>query len=154
MINNDIQRYIAIGKEIIIYNRDLLNADKALKIRYKINNDEREIRLYDVPKILDFQEKSIIYFALLERYYFPTQYKPNENGIENYVVKENGYTYHQFNNIEGESKGILGELLFEIPRQKDEDYKLSRMRDIYEMLLENIDSIGEKPICINVDGTV
>lgn len=154
MINNDIQRYIAIGKEVIIYNRDLLNADKALKIRYKINNDEREIRLYDVPKILDFQEKSIIYFALLERYYFPTQYKPNENGIENYVVKENGYTYHQFNNIEGESKGILGELLFEIPRQKDEDYKLSRMRDIYEMLLENIDSIGEKPICINVDGTV
>ena len=24
MINNDIQRYIAIGKEVIIYNRDLL----------------------------------------------------------------------------------------------------------------------------------
>mgnify|MGYP001852347073 FL=1 len=67
MINNDIQRYIAIGKEVIIYNRDLLNADKALKIRYKINDEEREIRLYDVPKILEFQEKSIIYFALLER---------------------------------------------------------------------------------------
>lgn len=154
MINNDIQRYIAIGKEVIIYNRDLLNADKALKIRYKINDEEREIRLYDVPKILDFQEKSIIYFALLERYYFPIPYNANENGIENYVVKENGYTYHQFNNIEGESKGILGELLFEIPRQKDESYKLSRMRDIYEMLLENIDAIGVKPICINVDGTV
>ncbi len=154
MINNDIQRYIAIGKEVIIYNRDLLNADKALKIRYKINDEEREIRLYDVPKILEFQEKSIIYFALLERYYFPTPYKANENGMENYVVKENGYTYHQFNNIEGESKGILGELLFEIPRQKDESYKLSRMRDIYEMLLENIDAIGVKPICINVDGTV
>ena len=74
--------------------------------------------------------------------------------MENYIVKENGYTYHQFNNIEGESKGILGELLFEIPRQKDESYKLSRMRDIYEMLLENIDAIGVKPICINVDGTV
>ena len=154
MINNDIQRYIAIGKEVIIYNRELLNADKALKIRYKINDEEREIRLYDVPKILDFQEKSIIYFALLERYYFPIPYNANENGIENYVVKENGYTYHQFNNIEGESKGILGELLFEIPRQKDESYKLSRMRDIYEMLLENIDAIGVKPICINVDGTV
>ena len=154
MINNDIQRYIAIGKEVIIYNRDLLNADKALKIRYKINDEEREIRLYDVPKILEFQEKSIIYFALLERYYFPIPYKATENGIENYVVKENGYTYHQFNNIEGESKGILGELLFEIPRQKDESYKLSRMRDIYEMLLENIDAIGVKPICINVDGTV
>lgn len=154
MINNDIQRYIAIGKEVIIYNRDLLNADKALKIRYKINDEEREIRLYDVPKILEFQEKSIIYFALLERYYFPIPYNANENGIENYVVKENGYTYHQFNNIEGESKGILGELLFEIPRQKDESYKLSRMRDIYEMLLENIDAIGVKPICINVDGTV
>lgn len=154
MINNDIQRYIAIGKEVIIYNRDLLNADKALKIRYKINDEEREIRLYDVPKILDFQEKSIIYFALLERYYFLIPYNANENGIENYVVKENGYTYHQFNNIEGESKGILGELLFEIPRQKDESYKLSRMRDIYEMLLENIDAIGVKPICINVDGTV
>ena len=28
------------------------------------------------------------------------------------------------------------------------------MRDIYEMLLENIDAIGVKPICINVDGTV
>ena len=154
MINNDIQRYIAIGKEVIIYNRDLLNADKALKIRYKINDEEREIRLYDVPKILEFQEKSIIYFALLERYYFPIPYKANENGIENYVVKENGYTYHQFNNIEGESKGILGELLFEIPRQKDESYKLSRMRDIYKMLLENIDAIGVKPICINVDGTV
>lgn len=154
MINNNMQRYIAVGKEVIIYNRDFLDADRALKIRYKINDEEKEIRLYDVPKILDFQEKSIIYYALLEKYYFPSSYTYDEDGIENYVVKENGYTYHQFNNIQGESKGILGELLFEIPRQKDETDKLSKIRDIYEMLLENIDAIGIRPICITIEGNI
>lgn len=151
---NDIRKYIAIGKEIIIYNKDIFNADKALKIRYKINDDEKEIRLYDVPRILDFQEKSIIYYALLEKYYFPSNHTYDENGFENYIVKENGYTYHQFYNIAGENKGILGELLFEIPRQKDEVDKLSKIRDIYEMLLKNIDAIGIKPICITINGTI
>ncbi len=154
MINNNMQKYIAVGKDIIVYNNDFFNSDKALKIRYKINDDEKEIRLYDVPRVLDFQEKSIIYYALLEKYYFSSNYTYGDNGIENYVVKENGYTYHQFYNIEGENKGILGELLFEIPRQKDEAEKLSRIRDIYDMLLKNIDAIGTKVICINVKGVM
>ena len=156
MINNDIQRYIAIGKEVIIYNRDLLNADKALKIRYKINDEEREIRLYDVPRILTFEEKVMIYYAILDRFYFyPLRVINKEyagENIEDYVVKENGYTYHEFNNIEGEPKGILAELLFEIPRQKDEPEKLSRIRDIYEMLKRNKDEIGNRPICIAFNG--
>ena len=72
--------------------------------------------------------------------------------IEDFVVKENGYTYHEFNNIDGESKGILGELIFEIPRQKDEPEKLLRIREIYDMLSRNLNEIGNRPICIAFNG--
>lgn len=152
MVTN-IERHIAIGKDIIIYSKTDINKEIDLKIGYKINKEEKEIRLYDVPKILTFQEKVMIYYAILDKYYFfPLSKINNEyNEIENYIVKENGYSYHSFNGME-EDNGILGELLFEIPRQEFEPEKLSRIRDIYDMLTRNYYDIGVKPICIAFNG--
>ncbi len=156
MIINDLEKHIAIGKEIIVYSKQDLNTNIDLKVNYRINKEDKEIRIFDVPKILSFQEKAIIYYAILDKYYFlplsniNNEYK--EAKIEEFVVKENGYTYHEFNSIEEESKGILAELLFEIPRQEYEPEKLSRIRDIYDMLSRNVDEIGSSPICIAFNG--
>lgn len=153
MVTN-IERHIAIGKDIIIYSKTDINKEIDFKIAYKINKDEKEIRLYDVPKILTFQEKVMIYYAILDKYYFYPLGKINNEykEIEGYIVKENGYSYHSFNGIEEEDNGILGELLFEIPRQEYEPEKLSRIRDIYEMLSRNYYDIGKRPICIAFNG--
>lgn len=153
MVTN-IERHIAIGKDIIIYSKIDINKEIDFKIAYKINKDEKEIRLYDVPKILTFQEKVMIYYAILDKYYFYPLGKINNEykEIEDYIVKENGYSYHSFNGIEEEDNGILGELLFEIPRQEYEPEKLSRIRDIYEMLSRNYYDIGKRPICIAFNG--
>lgn len=153
MVTN-IERHIAIGKDIIIYSKTDINKEIDFKIAYKINKDEKEIRLYDVPKILTFQEKVMIYYAILDKYYFYPLGKINNEykEIEDYIVKENGYSYHSFNGIEEEDNGILGELLFEIPRQEYEPEKLSRIRDIYEMLSRNYYDIGKRPICIAFNG--
>lgn len=156
MVINDIEKHIAIGKELIVYSKTNLSINLDLKIGYRINKEEKEIRLYDVPKVLTFQEKVMIYYAILDKYYFyPLRVvnKEFENEkIEEYIVKENGYTYHDFNNIEGEPNGILGELIFEIPRQEMEPEKLSRIRDIYDMLIRNKKEIGLRPICIAFNG--
>lgn len=156
MVINNMEKHIAIGNEIIVYSKTNLKTGLDLKVRYKINKEEKEIRIYDVPKILTFQDKVMIYYAILDKYYFYPLSKINKEfnneNIEEYIVKENGYTYHTFNNIEGEDKGILGELLFEIPRQEIEPEKLSRIRDIYEMLIRNVDEIGKRPICIAFNG--
>lgn len=153
MVTN-IERHIAIGKDIIIYSKTDINKEIDFKIAYKINKDEKEIRLYDVSKILTFQEKVMIYYAILDKYYFYPLGKINNEykEIEDYIVKENGYSYHSFNGIEEEDNGILGELLFEIPRQEYEPEKLSRIRDIYEMLSRNYYDIGKRPICIAFNG--
>lgn len=156
MVINDLEKRIAIGNELILYSKTNINISLDLKIGYRVDKEEKEIRLYDVPRILTFEEKVMIYYAILDRFYFyPLRVINKEyagENIEDYVVKENGYTYHEFNNIEGEPKGILAELLFEIPRQKDEPEKLSRIRDIYEMLKRNKDEIGNRPICIAFNG--
>lgn len=156
MVINDIEKHVAIGNELIIYSKTNINSKVDLKIGYKINKEEKEIRLYNVPHILTFQEKVILYYAILDKYYFyPLRVVNKEfegEKIEEYVVKENGYTYHEFNNIEEDSNGILAELLFEIPRQEIEPEKLGRIRDIYEMLIRNIEQIGIKPICISFNG--
>lgn len=156
MVINDIGKFVAIGKETIVYSKSNINIDYDLKIKYRIDKENKEIRLYDVPRILSFQEKAMIYYAILDNYYFYPLRKINkefiDENIEEYVVKENGYTYHQFNNIEGESNGILGELIFEVPRQAIEVEKLSRIRDIYEMLTRNLKEIGKRPICIAFNG--
>lgn len=156
MVINDIGRHIAIGRETIVYSKNNVNIDYDLKIKYKINKEDKEIRLYDVPKILTFQEKAMIFYGILDNYYFYPLRALNKSiageRIEEYVVKENGYTYHEFNGIEGNSNGILGELVFEIPRQQMEPEKLSRIRDIYEMLTRNINEIGKRPICIAFNG--
>ena len=70
MVINDIEKHIAIGREIIVYSKTNINSKLDLKIGYKINKEEKEIRLYDVPKILTFQEKVMIYYAILDKYYF------------------------------------------------------------------------------------
>lgn len=156
MVVQDISEYVAIGKEIIVYSKEKLKNSCELKIRYKIDKETKEIKLYDVPRILTFQEKCIIYYAILENFcFYPLGIINREfrnEKIEDYIVKENGYTYHEFNSLEGENNGILGELLFEIPRQEIEAEKLSKMRDIYEMLIRNLNEIGEKPICIAFNG--
>ena len=156
MIVNNLDRFIAIGKELIVYSKTNLNINCDLKIRYRIDSENKEIRLYDVPSILTMKEKCIIYYAILDKYYFYPLNILNNNSntknIEEFVVKENGYTYHEFNEIEGESKGILGELLFEIPRQEIETEKLSKIRDVYEMLTRNTDEIGKQPIYISFSG--
>ncbi len=153
MVTN-IERHIAIGRDIIIYSKTDINREIDLKVGYKINKEEKEIRLYDVPKILTFQEKVMIYYAIIDKYFFLPLSKINNefSNIEDYIVKENGYSYHTFNGIEEEDNGILGELIFEIPRQEFEPEKLSRIRDIYEMLNRNYDDIGKRSICIAFNG--
>lgn len=156
MVINDLDKRVAIGKELILYSKTNINVNCDLKISYRIDIEDKSIRLYDVPRILTFEEKEIIYYAILDKYYFyPLRDIDNEYKnmkIEDFVVKENGYTYHEFNNIDGESKGILGELIFEIPRQKDEPEKLLRIREIYDMLSRNLNEIGNRPICIAFNG--
>lgn len=156
MVINDLDKRVAIGKELILYSKTNINVNCDLKISYRIDVEDKSIRLYDVPRILTFEEKEIIYYAILDKYYFyPLREIDNEYKnvkIEDFVVKENGYTYHEFNNIDGESKGILGELIFEIPRQKDEPEKLLRIREIYDMLSRNLNEIGNRPICIAFNG--
>lgn len=156
MVINDLDKRVAIGKELILYSKTNINVNCDLKISYRIDIEDKSIRLYDVPRILTFEEKEIIYYAILDKYYFyPLREIDNEYKnvkIEDFVVKENGYTYHEFNNIDGESKGILGELIFEIPRQKDEPEKLLRIREIYDMLSRNLNEIGNRPICIAFNG--
>lgn len=156
MVINDLDKRVAIGKELILYSKTNINVNCDLKISYRIDIEDKSIRLYDVPRILTFEEKEIIYYAILDKYYFyPLREIDNEYKnvkIEDFVVKENGYTYHEFNNIDEESKGILGELIFEIPRQKDEPEKLLRIREIYDMLSRNLNEIGNRPICIAFNG--
>lgn len=156
MVVSEIEKHVVIGRETIVYSKSNLKLDYDLKIKYRIDKENKEIRLYDVPRILTFQEKAMIYYAILDNYYFyPLKVINKEfrdENIEEYVIKENGYTYHQFNNIEGEDNGILGELIFEVPRQQIEVEKLSRIRDIYEMLKRNVKEIGIRPICIAFNG--
>lgn len=156
MVLNDIEKFVYINENTIICTKGNLNTEDILKIRYKIDKENKEIRLYDVPRILTFQDKSFIYYALLENYYFFPQNMVNDElkdeHFEEYVVRENGYTYHEFNEIKEENNGILGELLFEITRQEIETEKLSKIRDIYDLLIRNIDEIGVKPICIAFNG--
>ncbi len=151
MVLSDLDKFVFVGEETIVCSKNSIKDEDNLVIKYKINKEDKEIRLYDVPHILTFQEKSLIYYAILENYYFfpsDDEYK----GIENYVVKENGYSYHEFNDIKEDNYGILGELLFEITKQPIETEKLSRIRDIYDMLMRNKKEIGIQPICIAFSG--
>lgn len=154
MVLSDIDKFIYVGEDTIVCSKSSVKDEENLVIKYKINKEDKEIRLYDVPRILTFQEKSLIYYAILNNYYFyPASSKNDEyEDIENYVVKENGYTYHEFNQIKEENNGILGELLFEITRQPVETEKLSRIRDIYDLLIRNKKEIGIRPICIAFNG--
>ncbi len=156
MVQGNIEKFVAIGKDVIVCSKHSLNQEENLKIRYRVDKEEKVIRLYDVPRILNFQEKSLIYYAILDSFYFyPLKMISGDlkdENIEDYVVKENGYSYHEFNGIEEKDYGILGELLFEVPRQNIEMEKLSRIRDIYELLIRNINEIGIRPICISFNG--
>ena len=155
MVLSDINKLVYIGEETIVCSKTGNKDEDNLVIKYKINREDKQIRLYDVPRILSFQEKSLIYYAILDSYYFsPLDSDEEYDNIEDYVVKENGYSYHEFNQIEGEEYGILGELLFEITRQPIETEKLSRIRDIYDLLIRNKKEIGVRPICIAFNGTM
>ena len=61
MIVNNLDRYVAVGKEMIIYSQANLNSNNiGYKLRYKIDDENREIRLYDVQNILSMKEKGMI----------------------------------------------------------------------------------------------
>ena len=60
MVINNIERYVAVGKELILYSRKGIDTQIDLKIRYRINKEDKEIRLFDVPRVLTFQEKAMI----------------------------------------------------------------------------------------------
>ena len=154
MVLSDIDKFVYIGEDTIVCSKANIKDEENLVIKYKINKEDKEIRLYDVPRILTFQEKSLLYYAILDNYYFYSSSNGNEEyeDIENYIVKENGYSYHEFNRIKGENYGILGELLFEITRQSIETEKLGRIRDIYDMLIRNKEEIGVRSICIAFNG--
>ena len=153
MVLSNLDKFVYISEDTIVCSKIGINDEDSLTIKYKINSEEKEIRLYDVPRILTFQEKSLIYYAILDAYYFTLDNNEYE-GIEDYIVKENGYSFHEFNQIEGKNPGILGELLFEITRQPVETEKLGRIRDIYDLLIRNKNEIGIRPICIAFNGVM
>ena len=70
MVINDLEKRIAIGNELILYSKTNINISLDLKIGYRVDKEEKEIRLYDVPRILTFEEKVMIYYAILDRFYF------------------------------------------------------------------------------------
>ena len=51
MVINNIERYVAVGKELILYSKKGIDTQIDLKIRYRINKEDKEIRLFDVPRV-------------------------------------------------------------------------------------------------------
>lgn len=153
-IDDKLYKHVLINEDTILYAKDNVNIDYDFKLNYKIDKGEKVIRLYNVPHILTMQEKDLIYCAILNLYYFDfAKYgeKYEFYGIENFIVKENGYSYHEFNEIEEKSFGILGELIFEIPKQEIETDRLLSIREIYNKIILYKDDIGIRDIVINFD---
>ena len=154
MAITDIHNHVYLDEGIILYSKTDARIDPELKINYKIEPEEKLIRLYNVPRFLTFQEKEYIYYILLENFYFYPLGKNREyEDFENYTVKENGYSFYEYNSKEN-PKGILGELLMDIPRPEREPEKIARIRDIYDMLKRNYKEIGKRPICIAFNGNI
>ena len=154
MAITDIHNHVYLDEGTIIYKKTDARINPELTINYKIEPEEKLIRLYNVPRFLTFQEKEYIYYILLENFYFYPLGKNREyEDFENYTVKENGYSFYEYNSKEN-PKGILGELLMDIPRPEREPEKIARIRDIYDMLKRNYKEIGKRPICIAFNGNI
>ena len=154
MAITDIHNHVYLDEGIILYSKADARIDPELKINYKIEKDEKIIRLYNVPRFLTYIEKVYIYYILLESFYFyPLGKRGEYEAFQNYTVKENGYSFYEYNGKD-DSKGIFGELLMDIPRQEKEPEKIARIRDIYDMLTRNVKDIGQRPICIAFNGTI
>ncbi len=154
MAITDIHNHVYLDEGTIIYSKTDARINPELTINYKIEPEEKLIRLYNVPRFLTFQEKEYIYYILLENFYFYPLGKNREyEDFENYTVKENGYSFYEYNSKEN-PKGILGELLMDIPRPEREPEKIARIRDIYDMLKRNYKEIGKRPICIAFNGNI
>ena len=154
MAITDIHNHVYLDEGTIIYSKTDARINPELTINYKIEPEEKLIRLYNVPRFLTFQEKEYIYYILLENFYFYPLGKNREyEDFENYTVKENGYSFYEYNSKEN-PKGILGELLMDIPRPEREQEKIARIRDIYDMLKRNYKEIGKRPICIAFNGNI
>lgn len=154
MAVTDVNNHVYLDEGIIFYSRGNVRYNPELKINYKIDKEEKAIRLYDVPRFLTYQEKVYIYYILLETYcFYPYGRKPEYEDFANYTAKENGYSFYEYNSKEN-PQGILGELIFDIPRQEKEPEKVARIRDIYDMLTRNIKEIGTRPICIAFNGII
>ena len=154
MAITDIHNHVYLDEGTIIYSKTDARINPELTINYKIEPEEKLIRLYNVPRFLTFQEKEYIYYILLENFYFYPLGKNREyEDFENYTVKENGYSFYEYNSKEN-PKGILGELLMDIPRPEREPEKIARIRDIYDMLKRNYKEIEKRPICIAFNGNI
>ena len=154
MAITDIHNHVYLDEGTIIYSKTDARINPELTINYKIEPEEKLIRLYNVPRFLTFQEKEYIYYILLENFYFYPLGKNREyEDFENYTVKENGYSFYEYNSKEN-PKGILGELLMDIPRPEREPEKIARIRDIYDILKRNYKEIGKRPICIAFNGNI
>ena len=154
MAITDIHNHVYLDEGTIIYSKTDARINPELTINYKIEPEEKLIRLYNVPRFLTFQEKEYIYYILLENFYFYPLGKNREyEDFDNYTVKENGYSFYEYNSKEN-PKGILGELLMDIPRPEREPEKIARIRDIYDMLKRNYKEIGKRPICIAFNGNI
>ena len=92
MAITDIHNHVYLDEGTIIYSKTDARINPELTINYKIEPEEKLIRLYNVPRFLTFQEKEYIYYILLENFYFYPLGKNREyEDFENYTVKENGY---------------------------------------------------------------
>ena len=141
MIVSDANNHVYLDEGIILYSNGDARFNPELKIRYKIEPEEKLIRLYDVPRFLTYQEKEYIYYILLETFcFYPQGARGEYKGFADYTVKENGYSF------------LLGELIFDIPRPEREPEKIARIRDIYNMLIRNFKEIGTRPMCIAFNG--
>ena len=154
MIVSDANNHVYLDEGIILYSKGDARFIPELKIRYKVEPEEKLIRLYDVPRFLTYQEKEYIYYILLETFcFYPQGARAEYKGFADYTVKENGYSFYEYNQKEN-PQGILGELIFDIPRPEREPEKIARIRDIYNMLIRNFKEIGTRPMCIAFNGVI
>ena len=89
MIVSDANNHVYLDEGIILYSKGDARYNPELKIRYKIEPEEKLIRLYDVPRFLTYQEKEYIYYILLETFcFYPQGAREEYKGFANYTVKE------------------------------------------------------------------
>ena len=117
MIVSDANNHVYLDEGIILYSKGDARFNPELKIRYKIEPEEKLIRLYDVPRFLTYQEKEYIYYiegALYGQWYFSDKKLPiikeefeDEQGRTAIKIKWNSTYSGQFDLWYGDESGPL-----------------------------------------------